>query len=205
MERTILFILLGYCSGSVLYALVFARLFKKGDILSKSKDGNPGTTNAFLYGGFWCGVLTLCCELLKGAIPVLWYLKGQPVEELGIWSVALVLAAPVLGHLYPVFADFHGGKGIAVTFGVLLGLVPYWAPVLTFCFFFLFYSLIVRVQPHFYRTIVTYVSMFVTLLFAWRTKGIVLGFGLICCGVLRRLHESTEKREKMKVGFLWKY
>ena len=53
--RTALFSLLGYLSGSVLYARVFARVFRKEEMIEKSKDKNPGTANAFLYGGFWCG------------------------------------------------------------------------------------------------------------------------------------------------------
>ena len=59
MLRTVLFICMGYLSGSVLYALVFAKIFHKGDILEQSSDHNPGTANAFMYGGFWCGLFTL--------------------------------------------------------------------------------------------------------------------------------------------------
>ena len=57
------FILLGYLSGSVLYARVFARLFGKEEMIENSRDRNPGTANAFMYGGFWCGLLTLICDI----------------------------------------------------------------------------------------------------------------------------------------------
>ena len=54
--RTALFSLLGYLSGSVLYARVFARVFRKEEMIEKSKDKNPGTANAFLYGAFGAAV-----------------------------------------------------------------------------------------------------------------------------------------------------
>ena len=73
--RIIGFILLGYLSGSILYARVFARLFGKEDIIVNSKDHNPGTANAFMYGGFWCGLLTLICDIAKGCVPVYAFLR----------------------------------------------------------------------------------------------------------------------------------
>ena len=59
MVRALLFILLGYLSGSVLYAKIWGKLLCGTDITKGSTDGNPGTANAFIQGGFWCGVLTL--------------------------------------------------------------------------------------------------------------------------------------------------
>ena len=70
MFHDTMFIWLGYLSGSVLYARIFARLFRKEDMLEGSRDHNPGTANAFMYGGFWCGFLTLICDLGKGFLPV---------------------------------------------------------------------------------------------------------------------------------------
>ena len=63
MVRAAMFAVLGYLSGSVLYARVFARLFRKENMLEQSRDQNPGTANAFLYGGF----LTVhqCIKLAK--------------------------------------------------------------------------------------------------------------------------------------------
>ena len=59
MNRYLMYVIAGYLSGSVLYARVFLQLFGKADEYRKSKDENPGTANAFAYGGFACGVLTL--------------------------------------------------------------------------------------------------------------------------------------------------
>ena len=58
MNRYLMYVIAGYLSGSVLYARVFLQLFGKADEYRQSKDENPGTANAFAYGGFACGVLT---------------------------------------------------------------------------------------------------------------------------------------------------
>ena len=69
----VLYILLGYLSGSVLYARIAAKVFHKPQLLQCSPDQNPGAANAFQYGGFWCGVFTLSGDLLKGFLPVFLY------------------------------------------------------------------------------------------------------------------------------------
>ena len=59
MLRSLKFIVMGYLCGSVLFARICAKLFNKPEILLESKDRNPGAANAFQYGGFLCGILTL--------------------------------------------------------------------------------------------------------------------------------------------------
>lgn len=104
-----------------------------------SCDKNPGTFNAYQYGGFLCGTLTLCGDLLKGFLPVFLYHGGSvSAADAGL---AFVMAAPVYGHVLPVFHKLQGGKGIAVSFGCLLGLLPEARPVscagcCVFVFFF---------------------------------------------------------------------
>ena len=112
-------ILFGYLSGSILYARIFAKLFRKEDMIEKSRDRNPGAGNAFMYGGFWCGVLTLTCDILKGFFPVYLFMQYAPELSPDKLSIAFVMAAPVVGHAFPVFYKGRGGKGIAVTFGCL--------------------------------------------------------------------------------------
>ena len=126
--RDLLYLLLGYLSGCVLYAEVFSRVFHK-EIASAAKDKNPGAANAFVHGGFWCGVLTLAGDMLKGMVPVALYMHYLP-EALLTPLAPLVLCAPVAGHVFPATRSFKGGKGIATTFGCLLGLLPFWTPVL---------------------------------------------------------------------------
>ena len=73
MLTALFFILSGYLMGSILFAGIAAKLFRK-DIISDSPDKNLGTANAYRYGGFLCGAFTLLCELAKGFLPVFLYL-----------------------------------------------------------------------------------------------------------------------------------
>lgn len=79
MEEIMTYALFGYICGSILFARVAAALFHQDREYEKSEDGNPGTVNAFRYGGFWCGLITLCGDLLKGFIPV--FLFASTHEE----------------------------------------------------------------------------------------------------------------------------
>ena len=201
--ETIKFIMFGYLSGSILFARVCAKLLKKPDILHKSKDGNPGTANAFQYGGFLCGAITLIGDLAKGFFPVFVYMKyGEAFAGFPL-ATTLVLASPVLGHAFPVFFRFQGGKGIAVTFGCLLGVFPEPTPVLIFALLFVFFSLVLRINPHFVRTIVTYISTLLMMICLPCSQEFVLGFVLISATVILRLHLSKEFRGKPEVKLFW--
>lgn len=202
MSHTGAFICLGYLSGSVLYARVFAGLFKKKDIFELSPDQNPGAANAFQYGGFWCGLLTLIFDFVKGFVPVFLFMHIGPGGETPPFLAALVIAAPVLGHILPLFFRFRGGKGIAVTFGVLAGLYPEAKPVLILIFFFVFFSLVLKISPNYYRTIFAYVFTLVTMLLRLQGSAASLAFLLIAGAVLVRLLSSREKRDRLEVKLL---
>ncbi|MGN1024866.1 MAG: glycerol-3-phosphate acyltransferase [Faecousia sp.] len=197
MIRMIEYMILGYLSGSVLYARVFSRVLGKDNVYEQSKDCNPGTANAFTYGGFWCGLGTLLGDLLKGAVPVWLYLRGASSSP--SLALALVAAAPVFGHAFPVFYRFQGGKGIAATFGCLLGLLPVWQPLALFIGAFLLFSLVIRITPHFQRTIFSYLLTLICMLLTKQRPEIILGFLLITAIVCLRMHMSKEPRESMLV------
>ena len=124
MRKFLMYILGGYAAGSVLFARLSAALLNRPAVLRDSPDGNPGTANAFQYGGFLCGLITLLGDVAKGFLPVYLYLRAGGNFQAAPLLSALVLAAPVWGHAFPILFRFHGGKGIAVTFGCLLGLRP---------------------------------------------------------------------------------
>ena len=202
MVKPLLFSLIGYLCGSILFANLFSKVFRKENILEQSKDHNPGAANAYHYGGFWCGTCTLCGDLLKGFIPIFLFTLFIPIHEMNI-KYAIVLASPVIGHAFPIFNRLKGGKGIAVTFGCLLGLLPYALPVLLFASVFIFFSVLIKISPHFYRTIFAYIA---TLIFLGLMKTeivICVGFFIITLIVCLRLHLSKEEREKLKVRFAW--
>ena len=201
MARTILYVILGYLSGSILYANVFCAVFGKANYLQNSADGNPGTSNAFKYGGFACGMLTLVCDIAKGFVPVLLYGMGQVAS----WGLSLVLAAPVLGHVFPAANKFHGGKGIATSFGCLLGLHPYYLPFLILAVVFIVLSVAIKITPNLYRTYAAYPCATAAMLLFHVRPEIWIGFALISGIVCARLYFSNEVKQSPEVQFLWKH
>lgn len=171
--RYVIWIVAGYLSGSVLYGYYLPLWLKKVDVCMLSDDGNPGTANAFKLAGIPMGILVILCELGKGFLPVWLAARALETERL---LFSLVLAAPVLGHAFPVFTrGRRGGKAIAVSFGVLLGLVPEWRPVLTLVFFYLLFTLVIVVNPHLYRSIITFICFNLTCLFTVGNKPVLYG------------------------------
>lgn len=201
MKRQIFYILMGYLLGSVLFARVSGKLFGKGDLTQDTTDGNPGTANAFQQGGALCGALTLLGDLGKGFLPVFFYLKGAQTED--PLALSLVMAAPVIGHILPLFFRFRGGKGIATSFGVLLGLTPDIRPALCLAGTFIFFSVLVRISPHYYRTMLSFVVAALILPFIPRTPGVLAGFLLITLAVFLRLLTSKEEKKSFEVKALW--
>lgn len=203
--RLAVYILFGYLSGSVLYARVFLKLFKKEKMLENSKDQNPGTANAFLYGGFWCGVLTLLADLLKGFVPVYLFMRAKGAHYPDSFTEALVVAAPVIGHTFPLFYGFQGGKGIAASFGCLTGMFPLWRPLMALAFFFILFSTVLRITPHFQRTLAAYLCALTVVFILEYAQKAWMGFLLITAAISVRMLASKEEREKMEVRLIWRH
>ncbi len=111
------FILFAYLIGSLSTAIIYCKIVGLPDPRSQG-SGNPGATNVLRFGGKKVAIIVLLGDLLKGLIPVLlakWL-------EFSSATIALVGLAVFLGHLYPVFFRFQGGKGVATALGVLLGI-----------------------------------------------------------------------------------
>ncbi len=113
MNVSWLLVLLGYLSGSCTSAVLVCRMMDIADP-RQTGSGNPGTTNVLRIGGKKAALLTLLLDTAKGFLPVL--LTQYFAPELS----AVVMLAAFLGHLYPVFFGFIGGKGVATAFGGLL-------------------------------------------------------------------------------------
>ncbi|MCB1928000.1 MAG: glycerol-3-phosphate 1-O-acyltransferase PlsY [Rhodocyclaceae bacterium] len=118
-----LIVLAAYLLGSVPFALVTSRLFKLADPRSYG-SGNPGATNVLRSGNKLAAALTLLGDALKGWLAVWLALHFGPDHGASRWIVAAAGLAVFLGHLYPVFIGFKGGKGVATALGVLLGFSP---------------------------------------------------------------------------------
>ncbi len=108
---------LAYLAGSVSAAILICRLMNLPDP-RESGSGNPGATNVLRVGGKFAAALTLLGDALKGLLPVA--ITGLIIPHPP--TIALVAIAAFLGHLYPIFFDFRGGKGVATALGALFGL-----------------------------------------------------------------------------------
>jgi glycerol-3-phosphate acyltransferase PlsY len=113
----ILLVLGGYLFGSISTAIVTCKLMGLPDPRTEGSR-NPGATNVLRIGGKKAAFVTLAGDMLKGLVPVL---IAQALHAGPVILAATALAA-FLGHLYPVFFGFQGGKGVATALGVLFGL-----------------------------------------------------------------------------------
>jgi glycerol-3-phosphate acyltransferase PlsY len=116
-----LLLLLGaYLIGAIPSGVILTRIAGAGDI-RQAGSGNIGATNVYRVAGRRLGIITLICDALKGVLPVatLLAIGGYSPAQLG-----LVAAAAFLGHCYPVYLGFKGGKGVATALGIFLVLSP---------------------------------------------------------------------------------
>lgn len=116
---TLLAVLAAYLIGSLSFAVIVSRVFGLADPRSYGSK-NPGATNVLRSGNKKAAILTLVFDALKGVVPVLLVQFYGPRFGLGEGTVAMVGLAAFLGHLWPVFFKFEGGKGVATAAGVLL-------------------------------------------------------------------------------------
>jgi glycerol-3-phosphate acyltransferase PlsY len=119
---TYLLIIIGYLLGSIPFGLLYGKL--AGIDVRRQGSGNIGATNVGRLLGKKLGALTLISDLLKGILPMLlgaWLLADQPGAER--W-VMLSGGAAFLGHCFPVYLKFRGGKGVATALGIHLYLAP---------------------------------------------------------------------------------
>ena len=124
MAVTVIWLAIGYTigaylSGSICSAVLISRAFSLPDP-RREGSRNPGATNVLRLAGKKYALLVLCVDMLKGLIPV----SGAHVMHMPTWLVSVCALAAVLGHMYPIFFKFQGGKGVATTLGALLGLNP---------------------------------------------------------------------------------
>lgn len=116
---TIIAFIIAYLVGSISSAIIICKIMGLPDPRTQGSR-NPGATNVLRLGGKLPALLTLLGDVLKGTIPVLlakWY--GFPLQ-----AAALVAFGAFLGHLYPIFFQFEGGKGVATALGGFLALAP---------------------------------------------------------------------------------
>ena len=117
-------VLAAYLVGSLSFAVIVSRLMGLADPRSYGSK-NPGATNVLRSGNKLAAILTLVLDALKGFVPVVVALLLAPRFGFGDGTVAWVGLAAFVGHLWPVFFRFQGGKGVATAAGVLMALNPW--------------------------------------------------------------------------------
>lgn len=114
-------VIAAYLIGSLSFAVIVSRVMGLNDPRTYG-SGNPGATNVLRSGSKAAAAVTLLLDALKGLVPVVLVKAFGAEFGLGDSTVAMVGLAAFLGHLYPVFFAFKGGKGVATALGVLLGI-----------------------------------------------------------------------------------
>ena len=147
-------LILGYLLGSIPFGLVLTKLAGTADLRSIG-SGNIGATNVLRTGRKGLAAVTLICDMLKGTVAVVisGYYGGPN-------AAMLAALGAFLGHLFPVWLKFRGGKGVAVYIGVLIGL--FWPAAVVFCALWAATAATSR-----YSSLSALVASFVTPLFLW--------------------------------------
>ena len=168
----------GFLSGSIMFSKLIPQYLTHKDICAENADHNPGTANVFASCGVALGLLCLALDMAKGFLPV--FVALQLLDLRNIWF-AWIIAAPVLGHALAPLNHFHGGKCIATTFGVLIGLVPVSPVYLTIlAVLYIFFSTILKISPNHHRSITVF-SLFGLLSIAFSIYNRNYSVAIGCC------------------------
>lgn len=158
-----LLIMLAYLIGSIPSGLIIGKVFYKTDIREHG-SGNLGGTNTFRTLGKKAGLIVTTLDILKGTLATVlpYILDIQPSGWPSWIAFPLVCGlAAVIGHMYPIFAGFRGGKAVATSGGILLGYAPVLFLLLVVCFFiFLYLTKIVSLSSMLLALVAVIYSLF---------------------------------------------
>ncbi|USD64918.1 glycerol-3-phosphate 1-O-acyltransferase PlsY [Vibrio sp. SCSIO 43136] len=191
----LIMIVAAYLLGSISSAVLICRLFGLEDPRNTGSK-NPGATNVLRSGSKLAAALVLFFDMLKGTIPVWlsWYLK---VDEV---LLGLIAIAACLGHMYPLFFHFKGGKGVATAIGAMAPMGLDLTGMLMGC-----WLLVVGITR--YSSFAAIATSLVAPLFTWWVRPeFTLPVSMLCCLIIlrhhqniRRLFEGTEPKVGKKV------
>jgi len=177
-------LLAAYLIGSLSFAVLVSRVMGLADPRSYG-SGNPGATNVLRTGNRTAALVTLALDALKGFLPVLLVLVYGPRFGLGETTAAFVGLAAFLGHLWPLYFRFQGGKGVATAAGVLMALNPWlgvatlatWLIIAAFFRYSSLASIVAAIFAPFYQALIWGVEPSIlaligmSLLLVWRHEG----------------------------------
>lgn len=185
-------IVVAYLFGSISSAILVCRLAKLPDPRTGG-SGNPGATNVLRLGGPVAAAVVLVCDILKGGLPV-WiaYKLDIPPFYLGIIAIAACL-----GHIYPIFFHFQGGKGVATAFGAI-------APIGWDIAGLLSGTWIITVLVSGYSSLGAIVSALVAPFYVWLFKPeLTFPVSMLSCLILIRHHDNIQRIWRGKEGKIW--
>ncbi|WP_033828943.1 glycerol-3-phosphate 1-O-acyltransferase PlsY [Bacillus andreraoultii] len=196
---TVLMVLLAYLIGSIPSGLLIGKIFYKTDIREHG-SGNLGATNTFRTLGVKAGIIVMVADILKGtlatSLPSILAHYNVPMEwELHPLIVGMVA---VIGHMYPVFANFRGGKAVATSGGVIL----FYNPIL---FFILVLGFIITLYLSKYVSLSSMVAAIVALIYSFFTRDLPLIIVIFLFSVfifyrhrtnIKRIKDKTEPKVK---------
>ncbi|MDW6018069.1 glycerol-3-phosphate 1-O-acyltransferase PlsY [Vibrio plantisponsor] len=178
----LIMIISAYLLGSISSAVLICRLLRLPDPRGVGSN-NPGATNVLRIGGKKAAAAVLLCDMLKGTIPVWagYFLKIDPL------ILGLVAIAACLGHMYPIFFHFKGGKGVATALGAI---APIGLDLTTMIMAtWLFVAVIFR-----YSSLAAIVTVLLAPLYTWLVKPqYTLPVAMLCCLIILRHHQNIKR------------
>lgn len=190
-SATILALLVGYLLGSIPFGLLLTRLFGKGDI-REIGSGNIGATNVLRTGSKGLAAATLLLDGAKGAIAVLL------AQQLWPEAVNFAAAGALIGHLYPAWLRFKGGKGVATMLGILAPL--FWQAALVYVIVWIGLILILRISSLAGMTAAASAPVTAAILNEQALFPMLLGFALLVIWKHRENIRRLARGEEPRVG-----
>ncbi|UTM56910.1 glycerol-3-phosphate 1-O-acyltransferase PlsY [Photobacterium sp. CCB-ST2H9] len=188
----LLIIIAAYLLGSISSAVLICRLFRLPDPRD-SGSGNPGATNVLRLGGRGAAALVLVCDILKGMLPVwLSYFLGINPFLLGVIGIAACL-----GHIYPIFFHFRGGKGVATALGAL-------APIGWDLSGMLIATWVIVAVIGGYSSLASMITALLAPMFTWWVKPqYTMPVAMLSCLIILRHHENVRRLLDGKEYKIW--
>ncbi len=197
----VLALLIGYLSGSIPFGLLLAMAAGKGDIASIG-SGNIGATNVLRTGSKWLAAATLLLDFAKGFVPVYfaWSLfPGTP--DVPLWypmPVELTALGAVLGHCFPVWLKFKGGKGVATNAGVTFALA--WPLGLVYAAVWIAVLATLRISSVAGMSAVAAVAVAAVAMGFWSIAGVLIVIAVLIIWLHRANISRLMKGEEPRVG-----
>lgn len=186
-------IIFAYLCGSISSAILVCRLARLPDP-RENGSGNPGATNVLRIGGKAAAATVLVCDVLKGMVPVwlAYYLGLSP-----LW-LGLIAIAACLGHIYPIFFHFQGGKGVATAFGAI-------APIGWDLTGLMVGTWLLTVLLSGYSSLGAIISALIAPFYVWWFKPqFTFPVSLLSCLILLRHHDNIQRLWRGQENRLWK-